>query len=86
MEGEGEGGRLDIVIANAGVSMMGLDELSEDGYERLFATNHLGHFAFIVGVLGRYSLVSHPSSLFSMGSVGGNQDQFIDAFGSQDLW
>lgn len=44
--------RLDIVICNAGVSMMSLAELSEDGYERIFATNHLGHFAFVTGLMG----------------------------------
>ena len=47
--------RLDIVICNAGISMMSLAELSEDGYERLFATNHLGHFAFVTGLLGEHA-------------------------------
>ncbi|EEY55159.1 retinol dehydrogenase, putative [Phytophthora infestans T30-4] len=36
--------RLDLLINNAGV-MGGSYALSVDGYERLFATNHLGHFA-----------------------------------------
>ena len=67
LEREGEGGRLDIVVANAGISMLGLEELSEDGYERLFATNHLGHFAFIGGVLGEYFLSSNrPLSFFCL--------------------
>ena len=44
---------IDIIIANAGVSMINLSELSCDGYERLFATNHMGHFAFITALLGR---------------------------------
>ena len=44
--------RLDILIANAGVSLLPLDELSVDGWERIFATNHLGHFAFVTGLLG----------------------------------
>lgn len=44
--------RLDIVVANAGVSMLNQSELSRDGYERMFATNHLGHFAFLTTILG----------------------------------
>ncbi|KAL8778600.1 MAG: hypothetical protein Q9213_007344 [Squamulea squamosa] len=43
--------RLDIVIANAGVSMLAQNELSQDGYERMFATNHLGHFVFLTTML-----------------------------------
>ncbi|KAI9893330.1 MAG: hypothetical protein M1814_000460 [Vezdaea aestivalis] len=45
-------GRLDILICNAGISMMTARKLSPDGFERQFATNHLGHFAFVEGVLG----------------------------------
>ena len=45
-------GRIDIIVANAGVSMLDLSVLSEDGVERMMATNHLGHFAFVVGLLG----------------------------------
>lgn len=44
--------RIDVIIANAGVSMLDLSVLSEDGVERMMATNHLGHFAFIMGLLG----------------------------------
>lgn len=44
--------RLDIVVANAGVSMLNLSELSRDGYERMFATNHLGHYTLITTLLG----------------------------------
>ncbi|GMF23517.1 unnamed protein product [Phytophthora fragariaefolia] len=36
--------RLDLLVNNAGV-MGGAYALSTDGYERMFATNHLGHFA-----------------------------------------
>ncbi|KAG6622060.1 WW domain-containing oxidoreductase [Phytophthora cinnamomi] len=36
--------RLDLLINNAGI-MGGVYGLSADGYERQFATNHLGHFA-----------------------------------------
>ncbi|KAL8766452.1 MAG: hypothetical protein Q9209_006746 [Squamulea sp. 1 TL-2023] len=49
-------GRLDIVVANAGVSMLAQNELSQDGYERMFATNHLGHFVFLTTLLGWESM------------------------------
>jgi NAD(P)-dependent dehydrogenase (short-subunit alcohol dehydrogenase family) len=44
-------GRLDVVIANAGVSLQRSDQLSSDGYELSFQTNHLGHFAFVTALL-----------------------------------
>ena len=44
--------RIDILIANAAISMAYQDELSPDGYEKTFATNHLGHMAFIMPLLG----------------------------------
>ena len=50
--------RLDIVIANAGTGMLWQNKLSNYGYERVFATNHLGHFVFITSLLGRPKLVS----------------------------
>ncbi|KAI4099297.1 MAG: hypothetical protein LQ339_006089 [Xanthoria mediterranea] len=43
--------RLDIVVANGGVSMLAQNELSQDGFERMFATNHLGHFVFVTTLL-----------------------------------
>ena len=47
--------RLDILVANAGISMASLAELSPDGFEKMFAVNHLGHFAFITNLLGKLS-------------------------------
>lgn len=44
--------RLDILVANAGLAFATLDCLSEDGVERCFGVNCLGHFAFITSLLG----------------------------------
>ncbi|KAI9839377.1 MAG: hypothetical protein M1838_004344, partial [Thelocarpon superellum] len=43
--------RLDLLICNAGVALAYRDELSPDGYERTFATNHLGHFVLVTTLL-----------------------------------
>lgn len=47
----GEGRPIDLLIANAGVMNPPTRRLSVDGFELQLATNHLGHFALVAGLL-----------------------------------
>lgn len=79
------GQRLDIVVCNAGISMQKGDELSpEGGYELIFNTNHLGHFAFVTTLLpliektakghGEARIVVTSSNAYALATEGINFD------------
>ncbi len=42
--------RLDLLVNNGGI-MTGPHRLTEDGFEMIFATNHLGHFTLTAGLI-----------------------------------
>lgn len=44
---------LGAIVANAGIQYRDRRQASADGYEATFATNHLGHFALVRGLLPR---------------------------------
>lgn len=46
------GDQFDLVIANAGLMDPGPLQRTEDGFERQFGTNHLGHFLFVNRIAG----------------------------------
>ncbi|OWZ05442.1 Retinol dehydrogenase [Phytophthora megakarya] len=82
--------RLDLLVNNAGV-MGGSYTLSKDGLERLFATNHLGHFALtaqLFHLLKQSSasrVVNVSSRLHKRGEASFNEDEIMvtspDKFG-----
>jgi NAD(P)-dependent dehydrogenase (short-subunit alcohol dehydrogenase family) len=45
------GSRLDIIVANAAISLDNNRAPSDEGWERHFQTNHLGHFAFVTALM-----------------------------------
>ncbi|MCU7728389.1 SDR family oxidoreductase [Actinoplanes sp. KI2] len=69
----GEDRPVDILINNAGVMNPPSRQLTRDGFELQFGTNHLGHFAFTLGLLpllrqGR-ARVTHQTSIAARSGV-----------------
>jgi NAD(P)-dependent dehydrogenase (short-subunit alcohol dehydrogenase family) len=81
---------LDLLLNNAGV-MGGSFALSTDGYERMFATNHLGHFLLtaqlfdLLKASASSRVVNVSSGLHKKGEASFNEDEIMvtseDKFG-----
>ncbi|MCT7658606.1 SDR family NAD(P)-dependent oxidoreductase [Mycobacterium deserti] len=61
--------RIDLLINNAGVMYVPTRELTKDGFEMQFGTNHLGHFA-LTGLLLDNLLSVDASRVVTISSVG----------------
>jgi NAD(P)-dependent dehydrogenase (short-subunit alcohol dehydrogenase family) len=59
---------LDLLINNAGVMALPTRELTEDGFERQFGTNHLGHFA-LTGLLMTQLLAAPAPRVVTVASL-----------------
>ncbi|KAF4318246.1 hypothetical protein BBO99_00004365 [Phytophthora kernoviae] len=77
--------RLDLLINNAGVMAVPY-ATTVDGYERQFATNHLGHFALTAQLLPllKQSIPSRIVNVSSLAHSGATLDRF--APGAEIMW
>jgi NAD(P)-dependent dehydrogenase (short-subunit alcohol dehydrogenase family) len=69
-------GPLDILVNNAGVMAIPQRELSDQGHELQFATNHLGHFALALGLHDAPAAPRHARivAVSSVGHIDGDVD------------
>jgi NAD(P)-dependent dehydrogenase (short-subunit alcohol dehydrogenase family) len=67
---------LDILVNNAGVMAIPQRQLSAQGHEMHFATNHLGHFALALGLHDALASTHHARivSVSSVGHIDGDVD------------
>jgi NAD(P)-dependent dehydrogenase (short-subunit alcohol dehydrogenase family) len=63
-------GPLDILVNNAGVMALPDLQLTPDGWELQFATNHLGHFALAVGLHDSLAAAPDGARIVSLSSRG----------------
>jgi len=78
--GESWEGSLDLLINNAGVMAPPRSALTEDGFERQFGTNHLGHFV-LTGLLLPALVKSGAGRVVTVASIThhGGTDAVLDA-------
>jgi NAD(P)-dependent dehydrogenase (short-subunit alcohol dehydrogenase family) len=62
-------GPLDLLVNNAGVMALPTLELTPEGWEMQFATNHLGHFALALGLHPALAAAG-AARIVSLSSVG----------------
>lgn len=69
-------GPLDILVNNAGVMALPHRQLSAQGHEMQFATNHLGHFALALGLHAALAAAHHARivAVSSVGHIDGDVD------------
>jgi NAD(P)-dependent dehydrogenase (short-subunit alcohol dehydrogenase family) len=69
-------GPLDMLVNNAGVMAIPERQLSAQGHELQFATNHLGHFALALGLHDALAATHHARvvSVSSVGHIDGDVD------------
>lgn len=69
-------GTLDVLVNNAGVMAIPQRQLSAQGHEMQFATNHLGHFALALGLHDALASARHARvvSVSSVGHIDGDVD------------
>jgi NAD(P)-dependent dehydrogenase (short-subunit alcohol dehydrogenase family) len=61
-------GSIDVLVANAGITEGSADAVTADGFESMFGTNHLGHFALIAHLLP--TMIATPRSrIVHLGSI-----------------
>ena len=69
-------GPLHLLVNNAGVSALPSLQLSSEGWEMQFATNHLGHFALALGLHGALASAGN-ARIVSLSSVGHRRSPVI---------
>ncbi|CUS14717.1 unnamed protein product [Tuber aestivum] len=80
-----ENTRLDILVANAGVAFLAVDELSVDGLDRVFAVNHVGHFVFVSGLLPLLRRTAEESGDVRVVVTSSDAYKFVDRVDLSDV-